>query len=229
MSSIKCPNCGLINFATASACKRCKQAFEDQSYPYWNEEGPVKPPEPDWSKLQTVPDVIGEDMDLEEYGDGSHTIGNKVFVGYLVLNMIGMLFALNQVTAASNEAAWKSLTNPKSEMYLASFEPMYYLVLLGLIIFMPGALILLMTLFRKSKAFLPLVVMFLIGEAIHSAVCVWILFKFAAELQEKHLPQFAQAADQAQWYPWFSMMGLLITFIWFRYFTTSKRARLVFE
>lgn len=30
MSSLKCPQCGLINFATAPACKRCKIPFNEQ-------------------------------------------------------------------------------------------------------------------------------------------------------------------------------------------------------
>jgi hypothetical protein len=29
MSSLKCPQCGLVNFATAPACKRCKLPFND--------------------------------------------------------------------------------------------------------------------------------------------------------------------------------------------------------
>src|SRR6266851_3615677 len=31
MSSIKCPNCGLVSFATASSCKRCQQSFDPAS------------------------------------------------------------------------------------------------------------------------------------------------------------------------------------------------------
>ena len=30
MSSLKCPQCGLVNFATAPACKRCKISFNEQ-------------------------------------------------------------------------------------------------------------------------------------------------------------------------------------------------------
>lgn len=228
MSSIKCPNCGLINFASATACKRCKQQLEVQSYPYWNESGAVKPPEPDWSKLQTVPDVPGEYVDLEDYGDDSHTIGNKLFGIYLVLHMIGMLYALNHVTSESTSAAWKLLTDPKSTHYLASFEPMYYLVLLGVVVLLPGALLLLITLFRKAKAFLRLVLLYLVAEFGISVLCIWVMFRYVAELREKHIPQFDLVADQAQWLPYSSIMGLLLTFIWFRYFTTSKRARLVF-
>lgn len=233
MSSIKCPNCGLVNFAEATSCKRCKQAIEAPSYPYWNESGAVKPEEPDWSKLQAVPDAPGEDVDFEEYGDGSHTVGNRIFAIYLLLHMVGTLFALNYVTSVTTgkaaEEAWKAFVDPKSQFYLASFEASYYLVLLGVIVLLPGALILLLTLYRKAKAFLTLVVMYLIAEFIHNAVSIWIMFSLAKEIREKNLPQFNAMADQADWIPWLGMMGILLTFIWFRYFTTSKRARLVFE
>lgn len=229
MSSIKCPNCGLVNFATASACKRCKQELEAPSYPYWNADGPVKPAEPDWSKLQTVPAFPEEAMDFEIYGDGSHPIGTRLFVVYLVLNILAMFYAMNQASALGNDGSWKLLTNPKSEMYVATFEPLYYLGLSGVILGLPVALLLLLTLFRKSKAFLPLVMMFLAGEFLHGAVCTWMLFKYVAELRAKNLPQFKQAADMAESLPYLSIAGMLLTFIWFRYFTTSKRARSVFE
>jgi hypothetical protein len=228
MSSIKCPNCGLVNFASATACKRCKQELEAPSYPYWNENGAVKPPEPDSSKLQTVPDVPGEFVDLEDFGDGSHTVGNKLFGIYLVMHMIRMLVALHNVTAESSGEVWKSLTNPKSTHYLASFELMYYVVLLGVIVLLPSALLLLITLLRKAKAFLTLVVLYLFAEFGISVLCIWLMFRHLAELREKHMPQFDVVADQAQWLPYTSIIGLLLTFIWFRYFTTSKRARLVF-
>ena len=229
MSSIKCPNCGLVNFASATACKRCKQELEAASYPYWNENGAVKPPEPDWSKLQSVADVPGEYVDLEDYGDGSHTIGNILFAIYLGLYTLSGLYAFSHITSGSiDKQTWQLLTDPKSKLYLASYEPLYYLVLLGVVVLLPATLIILITLFRKSRAFLSLVVLYLVVEFIHSALCVWLMFRQITELREKHLPQLDVVADQAQWLPYFPIIGLLLTFIWFRYFTTSKRARLVF-
>jgi type II secretory pathway pseudopilin PulG len=43
-SSLKCPNCGLVNWATAEACKRCQFAFTDAGGGHeaggWQEESP---------------------------------------------------------------------------------------------------------------------------------------------------------------------------------------------
>src|SRR5262245_29770200 len=107
MSSIKCPNCGLINFATAEACKRCKQTLEAPVYPYWQGNTAIAPPKPDWSKLQTVPAVPAEGVDLADYGDGSHTIGNILFAIYLGLHLIGMLCAVLLIGVAFPEEVWR--------------------------------------------------------------------------------------------------------------------------
>jgi hypothetical protein len=139
MSSIKCPTCGLTNFATAEACKRCKQTLEAPAYPYWQGANAVAPPKPDWSKLQTVPAVPLDPATLAGYGDGCHTVGNILFAIYLGLHLIGMLCALLVMGAAFPEEVWRVVTNPKNTLYLASFEPMYYLGLLGLIIFLPAS------------------------------------------------------------------------------------------
>ena len=229
MNNIKCPNCGLINFASATACKRCKQELEAPSYPYWNAEGAVKPAQPDWSKLQTVPAVPTEAVDLAEYGDGSHPIGNILFAVYLLLNMVALLYALNSLSSASINEVWKAIIDPKSRFYLASFELNYYVLLLGVIVMLPATLILVLTLFRKSKAFLVLVPVYLFAEFVHGAVYVWLMFRLEAEMREKQMPEFQLAADQTQWFPYLGIISILLTVLWFRYFTTSKRARSVFD
>ena len=229
MSSLKCPNCGLTNFATETACKRCKQNLEPRSYPYWSDKGPVEQSAPDWSKLQTVPAVPGETVDLADYGDGSHSIGNILFAIYLAVNIVLMLYAVNYFSSDSVTEIWKLVTAQKSRLYLASFEPMYYLALWGTVIFLPTALVLLLTLFRKSRAFLTCVVIYLVAEFLYSLLSGWLFFKVEAEMREKHIPQFDIAADQIQWLPCLSLISILLTFVWFRYFTTSQRARSVFE
>jgi len=229
MSSIKCPTCGLTNFATAEACKRCKQTLEAPAYPYWQGANAVAPPKPDWSKLQTVPAVPLDPATMAGYGDGCHTVGNILFAIYLGLHLLGMLCALLVMGAAFPEEVWRVVTNPKNTLYLASFEPMYYLGLLGLIIFLPATVVLFLRLLLKSKAFLTWVVIYLLGDFVFTLVQTALILTLSGELRAKHIPQFDQAADSIGFFIPASVISILITFIWFRYFTKSKSARLVFE
>src|SRR5690349_20196663 len=100
MSSIKCPNCGLVNFASANECKRCKQNLEDPSYPYWRDKGAVAPLKPDWSKLQTVPAVPIETESLADYGDGSHPFLSRLFRLFLILTILLMPYSVSSTNSA---------------------------------------------------------------------------------------------------------------------------------
>lgn len=44
MNSIKCPECGLVNFATASECKRCHLSFESEPVPSDDQYGYAQEP-----------------------------------------------------------------------------------------------------------------------------------------------------------------------------------------
>ena len=226
MNSIKCPNCGLVNFETATECKRCKQNFEARSYPYWQGNTAVVPPKPDWSTLQTVP---ADTSSLADRGDGSHTVGNIVFAIYLVLNMILLFYAVVFFSSRQMNEVLRLVSVPKTPLYLASFEPLYYMVILGVAIFLPGSIILLVRLFQKSEAFLKAVVIYLLAEFLYSLVQLFIVYSLGGDLRAKQIPQFDTAADQMQALMGLNVISILITFIWFRYFTTSKRARMVFE
>ncbi len=88
---------------------------------------------------------------------------------------------------------------------------------------------LLITLFIKARVFLTWVVVYLIGEFLYSVLNGWFILRLHTELTEKRMPQLNIAMNQLQYAPLFSVIAILFTFIWFRYFTTSKRARSVFE
>ncbi|HKG59136.1 MAG TPA: zinc finger Ran-binding domain-containing protein [Pyrinomonadaceae bacterium] len=223
MSSMKCPNCGLINFASAEACKRCKQPLEAPAYRYWEGNSAVVPPTPDWSKLQTVPDV-----DLTDRGDGNQTIGNILFLIYLGLHVIGMLFALLVVGWIMTQETWQVLTTPRARFYLPSLAPFYYLILSGIVIYLPASVILFVRLLQKSKTFLKWVVIYLLGEFVYSLIQAAFMFSLSGEMSGKQIPQFEAAATQMQGGLGMCVISILIAFIWFRYFTTSKRARAVF-
>jgi hypothetical protein len=69
----------------------------------------------------------------------------------------------------------------------------------------------------------------LLAEFVYGGVTGWLLFKVGAELREKHIPELELAANQMQWLPYLSIISILLSFVWFRYFTTSERARAVFQ
>lgn len=223
MSSIKCPNCGLINFASAEACKRCKQTLEAPAYPYWQGNSAVVPPEPDWSKLQTDPA-----MDLADAGERSHTVGNILFAIYLGLHVLTLPFALLVSGWVMTQDSWELLTTPTNRLYLPSFAPFYYLILLGVVIYLPASVILLVRLFQKSETFLTWVVIYLLGNFVYSLIMAVLSWGLSGELSGKHIPQFDAAATQMQAGIGWCVISILVTFIWFRYFTSSKRARMVF-
>lgn len=228
MSSIKCPNCGLTNFATATACKRCKHNLEARAYPYWNDGGgAVEPPKPDWSKLQTQLAVPVED--LSDYGDGSHPAGNYIFAIYLAICSLFALNSLRFLSSTSTRELWKLATDPDTKLYLPSFAAWYYLMVSGAVMFLIVGAILLVTLFLKMKMFLRWVVIYLLAEFAYFAYQAYLVFNLELEIKGKNIRELDLAANQLHWLPYFSFIGILLTFIWFRYYTSSKRARLVFQ
>lgn len=229
MNSIKCTNCGLVNFASATECKRCKQTLEAPSYPYWGNNAPVAPPKPDWSKLQTVPAVPIETENLADYGDGSHPLGTRLFRIFLVVTMILGPLSVSYMNAEMQGETWKLLIDPKSKLYLSTFETLYYVALLRAVIFSLSALILLITLWLKSKVFLTWVRIYLLAKILYFALEVSIIFRLATEMREKRIPQLAAAANDMQTLPLWIIVAIPVSLIWFVYFTTSKRARSVFE
>lgn len=229
MSSIKCPTCGLVNFATATECKRCKQNFEAHEDPYAHGNNAVEPPNPDWSKLQTVPAVPAGIEELADYGDDSHPIGTYIFGIYLILVTAATPYTLSYLNSAFTPEIWKALTDPKSKLYLASFESLYYLVATGTVIFPLAAIVLLVTLFLKARVFLKWVVIYLAAEFLYSVLNGWFILRLHTELSEKPMPRLDIALNQLQYAPLFCVIAILFTFIWFRYFTTSQRARSVFD
>ena len=198
MSSMKCPHCGLINFATAEACKRCKQAFE------------------------------ADPVDLAYYGNRSHTVGNIIFAIYLGLHVTVLPFALLALSWLMSHDGWGSLTNEGTRFYLPSFAPLCYLTLVGILIYLPASVILMVRLFQKSQAFLTWVVIYLLGEFVYSLIQGALMWSVSGEMTGKQIPQFDIAASQMLAGIGTCVISILITFIWFRYYTSSRHARAVF-
>ena len=101
-------------------------------------------------------------------------------------------------------------------------------ILLVIVIYLPGSVILMVRLLQKSQTFLTWVVIYLLGEFVYSLILGVLMWGVSGEMSGKHIPQFEAGATQMQGGIASCVISILITFIWFRYFTSSKHARAVF-
>ena len=231
MSSIKCPHCGLTNFASSTECKRCKESLEASptAYPYWNDKGGAVERKPDWSKLQTVPAVELDEDNFEDYGDGSHPLGNMLFAIYLVITAGLMIGALGYLNSRPTIELWKLVSDPKTDLYLPSFNTLYNLASFGAVFFLIASLLLLLLLVVKAKSFLKCVVIYLIADFAYGLGQGALIMSIDTELRVKNIHQATLAANQIESVPYLCLISVLLTFIWFRYFTSSKSARAPFQ
>lgn len=81
---------------------------------------------------------------------------------------------------------------------------------------------------KRSGTFLTWVVIYLLGEFVYSLIQGVLMWGVAGEMSGKNLPQFDAGAAQMRGGIATCVISILITFIWFRYFTSSKHARAVF-
>jgi hypothetical protein len=92
MNSLRCSNCAFLNFATATACKRCGLPFDSPAGTDWN-------PQPYAStELQPQPTEGGSfAWDQPSYqssypppAPSSSSVGNKIVLGVVVFVVLGM-------------------------------------------------------------------------------------------------------------------------------------------
>jgi len=229
MSNPKCPNCGLVNFASADKCKRCQTELQHaSSYPYWPPRAVDQTPKPDWSKLQTAP-AIGPAVTVNLADYESHPIGNVLFEVYLGLTIAFTFVSLLYLPSAIQPGVWKFVIDPANQMYLPTIEPLFYLGWLAAFGFFFATVVLLLLMFRKSSAFLKLVPFYLGAQFFYFVLEGGAVFKLAGEMRDKHLPETESLLTLLQLLPYLSLMALHVTAVWFIYFTASKRARMVFE
>lgn len=241
MNSLKCPQCGLVNFATAPECKRCHLKFHQPGL--LSETSPVadehisdvaamdaENPEPvaassePWSP-PPAPEYIDDDDEPSGFSPAM-----ILFLGYLLLT-IGILgFQLSQLSELWHGKAWGLMTQPNSKLYIQNAEAMFYLKWILNILGIIASLILIIPLLVKMHAFLNLVRVYLVAGFLYFGVEVATGLMLHASLMEK-LPPNSGAEDVLQGLYWGSILkfiGFLVTFLWFRYFTTSERVKRTF-
>lgn len=238
MSSFKCPQCGLVKFASASNCKRCQLTFDSNSsadaagtvaaevaYPFWppNKEI-VEVRVPDWTALS----VKGFDpADLEE--PAPHTFGTIFFAVCLGLTILLLLYQLHVYSQMGSREEWKALTNTSSRLYVSFYESLVYFegifkagsVAVSAMLFWP--------LFAKSRRFIRMVSYYLAAQFFYLVVDGWGMVGFESAIRQKHLGNTVDAAmDTLHASLPIYIVSALIIYAWFRYFTSSKRVKKIF-
>lgn len=241
----KCPECGLVNFASAAECKRCHSRFSG--------------PEPEKEKLSrsatvsTVPDLPAAALGTEEstgqkpdaadepakplaplpeyFRDepAPFTVVMILFAVNLCLSILLLVYQLHQYYRLYGGEEWKAFTNLMSGAYVTNLEPLFYLGWLVKVLAICASVSLIIPFLRKSYTFLRWVHIYLIAKFIFILVDGWALREMETTLRKK--PQaltMAPFLNQLHWYIYLYGLATLITAIWFLYFAKSKRVRNTF-
>ena len=246
VSRLKCPECGLVNFASATECKRCRlnlSVSEQQS---------DRPSAPAVAvsivPTQLAPEFTAEDSALRVSGAAErqpkpfaplpeyfadepapYTLDMILFGVTLGLSILLLIYQLQEYYSLYDGAEWKAFTNLRSGVYVPMLEPLFYLewIVKALAIF--AAVFLVFPFLRKSYAFLRWVRVYLIGNFIFILVDGWAVREMETSLKGKQLGKaFEPFLDHLRWYIYLYGIAILLTFVWFRYFTTSNRVKQTF-
>lgn len=242
MNSIKCPQCGLVNFATAPECKRCHLKFNQPEAP-----AIVTPAAAETPPASTTTDSAGlsslePNNKLEEakpplaplpefFSDEAapFTLGVFLFAVWLVVSVLLMGYQLQQYAKIAWSPEWKSLIHPRSQLYAPILEPLIYLEWMFKIGAILASVLLLLLMWRKSWSFLKGVRSYLLAAFAYLVLDGLAAVALRASLAKKGLAtDFEPILDQLYWYPCLCVIAILVTFIWYRYFTKSERVRRIF-
>jgi hypothetical protein len=233
MNSLKCPQCGLVNFATAPECKRCHTKFHQpepvsETSPQANEHiSDVVAADATESWSPPPPPLPREELEDEPSGFSAPMI---FFLGYLLLTVGLLAVQLRQLSAMSNSKEFKLFIDPREKLYIPNAEALFYLSWVLAILGVIASLILIVPLLVKMRAFLILVRVYLIASFAYFAVEIAIGFSMHSALTEKFPPKSGATdlLDILYWSLILRIIGFLVTFLWFRYFTTSERVKNTF-
>ena len=239
MNSIKCPECGLVNFAEAEECKRCHLKFHPSEPAIETSSGADQPPF-DMDVLSStdpeppVPDPQEEPpAPLPEYFDDEPETLNApmvLFAVYLFLGTVVLVYQMKGYVDLMYSVAWKHMIDPRDQFYISSFEPLLYLLWIMHILGVLGSILLIILLLRRSHSFLRWVRVYLLGSFVYFGVQLATGLTLRSALMEKlkNNREVEPQLDMLYWTSILSIIGFLVAFIWFRYFTTSNRVKNTF-
>lgn len=239
MNSIKCPECGLVNFAEAQECKRCHLKFHP-SEPVTETSSGADQPLFDMDVLgSTNPEPLIPDPQaaspapLPEYFDPEPDTLNApmvLFAVYLFLCAVVLVYQMKGYVDLMYSTAWKHMIDPHDQFYISSFEPLLYLLWIMHILGVLGSILLIILLLRRSHSFLRWVRVYLLGSFVYFGMQLVTGLTLRSALLEKlqNNKEVEPLLDMMYWTSILSIIGFLVAFIWFRYFTTSDRVKNTF-
>jgi Protein of unknown function (DUF2569) len=238
MNSLKCPQCGLINFASASECKRCHLRFPR----------PESPPEVATAADQNSPDSIVTDSlspdssarnntrapvtPLPEFfvdEAAPFTVPMVLFAVSLLLTVLVLGYQFLQYAKLAVRPEWKGLINPGHPLHAPGLEALIYLEWFVKGGAMVASALLLLLFLRKAWSFLKWVRVYLLATFLFVVVDGAAGLALRKSLITKDLDKsFDPMLDAMYWYTYLCIITIFITFIWYLYFTKSERVRKTF-
>jgi hypothetical protein len=135
-----------------------------------------------------------------------------------------------QIYVLVHTEIWNLVTDPNAMIYIPGFKLTNYFFALLLVLGTFTSLLLLIPLLRRSHSFLKFVRVYLVVSFIYFAVEVTSGFGFRYALMQR-IPINAITGpllDRMYWAAIFQIIGFLVAFTWFQYFTTSDRVKRTF-
>ena len=236
MNSIKCAECGLVNFASATECKRCHVKFHKPEYiadvaPEFtatsgDSEVPPEPFEKSQSQVCLAP--------LPEYFDEPAPSPKlvTVFSVFLGLSVLVFLVQLKVLIDFMGSKGYELATDQGLAglgFYNPSVEPVMYAELLLKGVELVAALGVMVLLLRKSRAFLRWVKIYLLAAALYQlAEIVGGLILRDSFVKKMVIKPSPLAEFEVSVGLYFAGAFIVISVVWATYFEKSERVRKIF-
>jgi hypothetical protein len=232
MNSRVCPECGLLNFASATECKRCHVIF--------HQPGPI----PDTSPLVSEPsrEPAGENQHqtplapLPDYFNNEPAPFSEpviLFAALLAMTVLVVGYQFKLCFAFMSSNTWDVMTDPgfSGMFYTPVIEPLVYMELIVKSAEMAAALALLILLWRRSWLFIKWVRVYLLAGLVYQVVEIAALLSLRATLPNEDISRpFNLLFEQGFWiaYALVAFGFTVVTLFWLAYFEASERVKRIF-
>jgi hypothetical protein len=238
MMNIKCPQCGLVNFASAPECKRCHYEFvaaaastaRAAERPLPIVPGEQQPPVQNISQPAQAPKTF---TTLPVFEPVATPIGGWLIVFALLMGLSLALsaYAIPQSVSMYSTDAYKVLTTEGSALYISGFSSWFTFEFIWNCFLTVSLILLFVRFFKKSKSFPNLMIALLSLSVLVEGFGYLTAITFAKELSQQ-LRSVVHNAQVPEIIP--SYFGLIIllalglSMLWIWYFLTSRRVETTF-